>query len=80
MGFELQDCNHWICCPILRQNAGLTFPLAQNLKFSFFGLEGVNKGQLGGQNMGLEVRDCHHRIHHQILPKNGGLTFLLAQN
>ena len=80
MRFKDRDRHHWICHQILPKNAGLTFPLAQNLEFSFFGLEGVNKSQLEVQNIGFEVQDSHHRIHRQILRKNTGLTFPLAQN
>jgi hypothetical protein len=42
IGSELPDCSHQNCRQILRQNAGLTFLLAQSLNFAFFGLLGVN--------------------------------------
>ena len=35
---ELLDCYHRICRQILPKNAGLTFPLAQNLEFQFLGV------------------------------------------
>ena len=39
---ELRDCYHRIRRQILLKNAGITFPLAQNLEIQFFGLLGVN--------------------------------------
>ena len=67
MGLQLRDYYHRIRHQILPENGGITFPLTQNLKISLFGPEGVNKGQLRGQNMRFEVRDCHHWIRRQIL-------------
>ena len=42
LNLELRDCYHRIRRQILFRNAGITFPLAQNLEIQFFGLLGVN--------------------------------------
>ena len=42
LNLELRDCYHRIRRQILLKNAGITFPLAQNLEIQFFGLLGVN--------------------------------------
>ena len=55
LNLELRDCYHRIRRQILLKNAGITFPLAQNLEFQFFGLLGVNLIQLRGQNVDLEL-------------------------
>ena len=42
LNLELRDCYHRIRRQILLKNAGITFPLTQNLEIQFFGLLGVN--------------------------------------
>ena len=42
LNLELRDCYHRIRRQILLKNAGITFPLAQNLEIQFFGLIGIN--------------------------------------
>ena len=42
LNLELRDCYHQIRRQILLKNAGITFPLAQNLEIQFFGLIGIN--------------------------------------
>ena len=43
------------------------------MKILIFGLQGVNKGHLGGLDKVFKIRNRHHRIRRQILRKNKGL-------
>ena len=78
--FMIRERHQRIRRQILRKNEGLILIPAQSWKFSFFGLQGVNKGHLGGLDNVFKIRDCHHRIRRQILCKNEGLILIPAQS